>query len=127
MGICGADLKGVHGLEFAEGLDGGDVFLLRASPDTGLALLWFLSLHQRFLLWGFHAPGHHRGIDRRRAVHLLVLGGSHIGGLDCEDHGIHQVLGRMDEGCSAVQLKQWGGEHSSKCLLMITMAMYGMK
>ncbi len=104
-------LIGVHGLEFTEGLDRGDVFFLRASPDTGLAFLRFLSLHQGFLLRGLHAPGYHRGIDRRRAVHLLVLGGSHVGGLDCENHGIHQVLGRLDEGCSTVQLKQWGGEH----------------
>lgn len=114
MGICGAELKGVHGLEFTEGLDGGDVFLLRASPDTGLALLRFLSLHQGFLLRGLHTPGNHRGIDCCCAVNLLVLGGSYIGGLDREDHGIHQVLGCLDEGCSTVQLNmgQRGREHS---------------
>lgn len=104
MGFWGAKLKGVHGLEFTEGLDGGDMFLLRASPDSGLAFFRFLSLHQGFLLWGLHTPGHHWGVDCRCAIHLLVLGGSHVGGLDCEDHSIHQVLGCLDEGCSAVQL-----------------------
>lgn len=100
------ELKRVHGLELAEGLDWWDVFLLRASAHTGLTLLGLLPLHEWLLLWHLHAPWHYRRIDCCCSVHLLVLGGSHIRGLDRQDHGVHQVLGRLDEGCSAVQLKE---------------------
>lgn len=51
-------LEGVHGLEFTEGLDRGDVFLLGASSYTRLAFLRLLPFYQRFLLWGLHAPRH---------------------------------------------------------------------
>lgn len=52
-------LEGVHGLEFAEGLDRGDVFLLGASSHACLALLGLLPFYQRLLLRGLHAPRHH--------------------------------------------------------------------
>lgn len=52
-------LERVHGLEFAEGLDRGDVFLLGASSHTRLALLRLLPFNQRLLLRGLHAPRHH--------------------------------------------------------------------
>lgn len=52
-------LEGVHGLEFAEGLDRGDVFLLGASSHACLALLWLLPFYQRLLFRGLHAPRHH--------------------------------------------------------------------
>lgn len=75
-------LERVHGLEFTEGLDRGDVFLLGASPHACLAFLRFLSLYQRLLLRGLHAPGHHGRVNSCCAVHLLVFGGSYIWCLD---------------------------------------------
>lgn len=99
-------LEGVHGLELAEGLDGRDVLLLRAPSNAGLALLGLLPLHQRLLLGRLHAPADHRRVDGGGAIHLGVLGGRHIAGLDCEHHSVHQVLGRLDQGGGAVQLRR---------------------
>lgn len=100
------ELKRVHGLELAEGLDRWDVFLLRASAHPGLTLLRLLPLHEWLLLGHLHAPWHYGRIDCRCSVHLLVLGGSHVRSLDRQDHGVHQILGGLDEGSSAVQLKE---------------------
>ncbi|KAL7841754.1 hypothetical protein SRHO_G00254450 [Serrasalmus rhombeus] len=58
--ITDTELKGIHSLELAEGLDWRDVFLLRAPPHTGLAFLWLLPLDQWLLLRSLHAPRNHR-------------------------------------------------------------------
>lgn len=96
----------VHGLEFTEGLDRGDVFLLGASPHACLALLRLLSLYQRLLLRGLHAPGHHGWVNSCCAVHLLVFGGSYIRCLDSQHDGIHEVLGGLDQGSGTIELQE---------------------
>lgn len=82
------------------------MLLLRAPSNAGLALLGLLPLHQRLLLGRLHAPADHRRVDGGGAIHLGVLGGRHIAGLDCEHHSVHQVLGRLDQGGGAVQLRR---------------------
>lgn len=99
-------LERVHGLKLAEGLDGGDVLLLGASSDACLAFLRLFPFDQRFLLRSLHAPGHHGRVDRSRSVHLLVLGGRYVGCLYGQHHCIHQVLGCLDQGGGAIQLKR---------------------
>lgn len=82
-------LEGVHGLEFTEGLDRRDVFLLGTSSHTCLAFLRLLPFYQWLFLGGLHAPGHHRRVDSRCTVNLLVLGGGYIRCLYSQHHCIH--------------------------------------
>lgn len=98
-------LDAIHGLELAEGLHGVDVLLVgRPLDPVGLAVVLLLALHQRLLLGRLHLPGDGRHVERLHALVLLVPGGRHVRGLHRGHHGVHQVLGRLDEGHGAVQL-----------------------
>lgn len=105
-------LDAIHGLELAEGLHGVDVLLVgRPLDPVGLAVVLLLALHQRLLLGRLHLPGDGRHVERLHALVLLVPGGRHVRGLHRGHHGVHQVLGRLDEGHGAVQLRGgvgWG-------------------
>lgn len=102
-------LDAIHGLELAEGLNGVDVLLVgRPLDPVGLAVVLLLALHQGLLLGRLHLPGDGGHVERLHALVLLVLGGRHVGGLHRGHHGVHQVLGRLDEGHSAVQLQGRG-------------------
>lgn len=106
-------LDAIHGLELAEGLHGVDVLLVgRPLDPVGLAVVLLLALHQRLLLGRLHLPGDGRHVERLHVLALLVPGGRHVRGLHRGHHGVHQVLGRLDEGHGAVQLHGgvgWGG------------------
>lgn len=99
-------LDAIHGLELAQGLHGIDVLLVgRPLDPVGLAVVLLLALHQRLLLGRLHLPGDGGHVERLHALVLLVLGGRHVRGLHGGHHGVHQVLGRLDEGHGAVQLQ----------------------
>lgn len=103
-------LDAIHGLELAEGLHGVDVLLVgRPLDPVGLAVVLLLALHQRLLLGRLHLPGDGRHVERLHALVLLVPGGRHVRGLHRGHHGVHQVLGRLDEGHGAVQLHGGAG------------------
>lgn len=84
----------------------------RPLDPVGLAVVLLLALHQRLLLGRLHLPGDGRHVERLHVLALLVPGGRHVRGLHRGHHGVHQVLGRLDEGHGAVQLHGgvgWGG------------------
>lgn len=108
-------LDAIHGLELAEGLHGVDVLLVgRPLDPVGLAVVLLLALHQRLLLGRLHLPGDGRHVERLHALVLLVPGGGHVRGLHRGHHGVHQVLGRLDEGHGAVQLHGGVGDGRGK-------------
>lgn len=99
-------LDAIHGFKLAQSLHRVHMLLVRGSLDfVGLAVVLLLSLHQRLLLWSFHPPGDGWHIEGLHGFALLVLSGCNVRGLDCGNHGIHQILGGLDEGHGAVQLK----------------------
>ena len=91
-------------LELTECLEGTCRLLLAASLDLSLDLLRGLPPDQGLLLWRLHLPDDERRLPSRGlGLQSLVLGAGHVTRLDCQHHGVHQVLGGLDEGGGRVK------------------------
>ena len=54
--------------------------------------------------WYLHLPDNDGLSGQARSGSLSrVLGAGHVAGLHGQDDGVHQVLGRLDQGCGRVQ------------------------
>ena len=97
-------VRQLRSLELTEGLEGTCRLLLAASLNLGLDLLGGLPPDQGLLLRRLHLPDDQRRLPSRGlGLQGLVLGAGHVTRLDSQHHGVHQVLGGLDEGGGRVQ------------------------
>lgn len=97
-------IRQLRTLELTEGLQGTCRLLLAASLDLGLDLIRRLPPDQRLLLRRLHLPDDQGRLPGRGlGLQRLVLGAGHVARLDRQHHGVHEVLGGLDEGGGGVQ------------------------
>ena len=90
-------------MKLAESFQGTCWLLLTATLYFSLQIFRGLSSDERLLLRCLHLPDDQRRVKVGLCLQGLVLGAGDVARLDGEHHGVHEVLGGLDEGGGGVE------------------------